>query len=98
MNIAALLWPQTGRCRSLRGEEPASDLHFPLRANREVGARCVRGCVFAIELGTARFHLSATRLLVSVRSRPECACASEVTLASLQRTRLCRCIRSRAQG
>src|SRR5262249_22551749 len=64
------------------------------RADREVGAQFCS----SHRARDSSIHLTTTRLLVSGRSRPECACASEVTLASLPRTHLCRCIRSHAPG
>jgi len=47
-------------------------------------------------LRISAYTARAMQQLVYVRSRQECACASEATLASPPRTHRCRCIRSRA--
>jgi len=47
-------------------------------------------------LRISAYTARAMQQLFCVRSRQECACASEATLASPPRTHRCRCIRSRA--
>src|SRR5260370_25542402 len=47
-------------------------------------------------LRISAYTARAMQQLVCVRSRQECACASEATLASPPHTHRCRCIRSRA--
>jgi len=64
MNIAALLWPQTGRCRSLRGEksggqilnsEGFDSIAMPFRRVKASQNR-QQGRVLSAHLGFSRSH------------------------------------------